>query len=120
MKYMLLIHEAAGTREAFSGEQGAALMAAIEQVMGEITASGELIGTGALADPVQTRTVRVQGGVPVATDGPFAEAKEHLGGYLLLDVDSLERATEIAAAWPQLESGAIELRPLLGGGGDAM
>jgi hypothetical protein len=119
MKYMVLIYETAGTREAFMGEEGRALMATIEEVMAEITASGELIGTGALADPDQTRSVRLREGAHVTTDGPYAEAKEHLGGYLLLECETLERATEIAARWPLLPSGAIELRPLMGGSGDA-
>jgi hypothetical protein len=113
MKYMLLIHETAGTRATFMGEQGAELMATMEAIMSELTASGELIGGEGLADPSQTRTVRVQGGQRVTTDGPFAEAKEHLGGYLMLECDSIERATSIAQRWPLLESGAIEVRPVM-------
>ena len=61
----------------------------------ELTASGELIGGEALADPSNTRTVRVQEGVPVVTDAPLAEAKEHFGGYLLVECESIERAVEI-------------------------
>lgn len=75
--------------------------------MKELNASGELIGGQALADASSTKTVRVRGGVPVITDGPLAEAKEQLGGYLIVDCDSVERATEIAARaedtdWPQI------------------
>jgi hypothetical protein len=120
MKYMLLIHETAGTREAFFGEQGAELMATMDAIMAELTASGELVGGEALADPSQTRTVRMQAGRRVTTDGPFAEAKEHLGGYLTLECGSIERATEIAERWPILESGAIEVRPLMEQSGEEM
>jgi hypothetical protein len=120
MKYMLLIYETAGTREAFSGEAGKELMATIHEIMGELTASGELVGGEALADPENTRTIRLREGARVTTDGPFAEAKEHLGGYLMLECESIERATEIAERWPILPSGALELRPLMGGSGAEM
>ncbi len=95
-------------------------MAAIHEIMAELEASGELVGSEALADPVQARTLRIVDGARVTTDGPFAEAKEQLGGYLLLECESLERASEIAARWPMLPSGALELRPLMGGGGEEM
>jgi hypothetical protein len=120
MKYMLLIYETAGTREAFSSDENSHLMAAVGEIMSELTGSGELIGGEALADPSNSRTFRLQGGDRVTTDGPFAEAKEHLGGYLLLECETLERASEIAARWPILPSGALELRPLMGGSGEEM
>jgi hypothetical protein len=120
MKYMLLIYETAGTREAFSGDEGKELMAAVNEIMAELTSSGELVGGEALADPENTRTFRLRHGARLTTDGPFAEAKEHLGGYLLLECETLERATEIAERWPILESGALELRPLMGGSGAEM
>jgi hypothetical protein len=120
MKYMLLIYETAGTRETFSSDAGKELMAAVHEIMGELTASGELVGGEALADPVQSRTLRIVDGARVTTDGPFAEAKEHLGGYLMLECDSIERATSIAQRWPLLEAGAIEVRPVMGQSGAEM
>ncbi len=68
--------------------------------MKELTESGEWSAAKALADPSQAKTVRVRDGVPAITDGPFVEAKEQLAGYCLLDCETLERATEIAARWP--------------------
>ena len=86
-------------------------MAEVDAVMKELTESGELVGGEALADPSNTRTIRVVDGAPAITDGPFAEAKEHLGGYLIVDCESAERAAEIALRWPE--------RALLAAGGAA-
>jgi hypothetical protein len=118
MKYMLLIYDNADTRELFSGPDGKALGEEIEALMAELTSSGELVGGEALADPSQTRSIRSRDGVPVVTDGPLAETKEHFGGYLMVDCESLERATEIASRWPNARFAAMEVRPLMNGGGE--
>ena len=62
----------------------------------ELTESGELLRVDGLAHPTNTKTIRLQDGVPVVTDGPFGEAKEHLAGVWAIDVESIERAIEIA------------------------
>jgi len=113
MKYMLLIYDNPNTREVFFGEGGAEMMAEIETLLAELKESGELLGTAGLADPSNTKTVRVQGGLPVVTDGPLAEAKEHFGGYLLVDCENIERAIAIAARWPNARFCAMEVRPLM-------
>ena len=113
MKYMLLIYDNPRTREAFFGAEGKALMADMDTLMQELTVSGELIGGEALADPSQTKTVRIRDGATVITDGPFAEAKEHLGGYLIVECERPERATAIAARWPNAKFCALEVRPLM-------
>jgi hypothetical protein len=120
MKYMLLIYDNPDTRELFSGPEGESLMAEIDAIMKELTESGELIGGEALADPSQTVTVRPRDGVPAVTDGPLAEAKEHFGGYLMVEVESPERATEIAVRWPNSRFGAMEVRPLMDASGTEM
>jgi hypothetical protein len=117
MKYMLLIYDNPDTRQIFFGQGGAELRAEVDALMKELADSGELIGAEGLADPSNTKTVRVQGGLPVVTDGPLAEAKEHFGGYLLVDCESLERAIEIAARWPNARFCAMEVRPLMDQGG---
>lgn len=119
MKYMLLIYENPDTREIFSGEQGGELMATLGSIMEEVTKSGELVGTQALADPSTARSVRPGEGSPTITDGPFAEAKEFLGGYLVLDCD-LERALDVAGRWPTTGTGGIEVRPLMSDSGAEM
>jgi hypothetical protein len=118
MKYMLLIHDNADTREVFFGEGGAELAAEMDALMAELKESGELVGGEALADPSQTKTVRVRDGVPAITDGPLAEAKEHFGGYLIVDCESIERAIEIAARWPNARFAAMEVRPMMDVAGD--
>src|SRR5437667_4621843 len=67
-----------------------------------------------LAPPRRARSVRVRGGKTMVTDGPFTETKEAVGGFDLLECDSLEEAVEIAASHPNAEMGTIEVRPLWG------
>jgi hypothetical protein len=62
----------------------------------ELRESGEWVGGHGLADPTQAKTVRLENGVPVATDGPFAEAKDLIAGWMVIDVDNYERAIELA------------------------
>ncbi len=119
MKFMCFAYEDEETLNALSAREWDELRGETTAYVESLKVHGRLVSTYALQAKRKATTVKVRDGQRLVTDGPFAEAKEHLGGYLLLDVDSLERATEIAAAWPQLESGAIELRPLLGDGGDA-
>jgi hypothetical protein len=91
-----------------------------DALLQELRASGELVATDPLADPVQTKTVRVRDGSPVVTDGPLAEAKEHFGGYLIVDCESIERAVEIAARWPSSRFAPLEVRPIMDVGGVEM
>ena len=120
MKYMLLIYDNANTRENLLGDEGQALMAEVGAIMKELTESGELVGGEALADPSNTKTIRLVDGTPAITDGPFAETKEHLGGYLIVDCESAERAAEIALRWPSARFTPVELRPLMDTAGAEM
>jgi hypothetical protein len=113
VKYMVLIYNRPGFVEELSEAERTELFGEVGAVMKELTASGELLGTEALADPSNTRTVRVRDGVPAVTDGPFIEAKEQFAGYLLVDCESVERATEIAASWPDARRFAMEVRPVI-------
>jgi hypothetical protein len=114
---MLLIYSNPETVQAL-GEDLDAVMSEVGALVGELTKTGEWLGGEALADPVVAKTVRVHDGVPVVTDGPFVEAKEHLAGYCLLECESLERALEIAARWPDARFKGVELRPLMSGSAD--
>jgi hypothetical protein len=89
------------------------LTAQFVRLLQEIDESGELVATEALADPVNTKTVRARDGLPATTDGPYLEAKEQLAGYFVVDCDSPERATEIAARFPDALFGAVEVRPVM-------
>ncbi|TBW45299.1 hypothetical protein EZI54_23625 [Marinobacter halodurans] len=70
----------------------------------------QLLSTWALKSASQARTVQVRNGRTILTDGPFAETKEQLGGYFLVEVRDMEQALEIAAAWPSARIGSIEVR----------
>jgi hypothetical protein len=119
MRYILLIYDNPDTREIFSGERGGELRATLNAIIEEVTKSGELVGTQALADPSTAKSVRRGEGSPAITDGPFAEAKEFLGGYLVLDCE-LERALDVAGRWPRTGTGGIEVRALMNSSGAEM
>ena len=103
MKYMLMMHAPpAGWDTAGIGtwppEDIKAHIAFMVRFNKELTKSGVLVGAEGLAGPEQARVVRAQkGGGPAVTDGPFAEAKEFLAGYWIVDVETTEQAYEIAA-----------------------
>lgn len=102
MKYMLMMHAPRGTGEyAVSDWSEDDLKAHIGFMLGlngELTGSGELVGAEGLAQPGEARVVRAgKNGAPAVTDGPFAETKEFLAGYWIVDVESADRAYEIAA-----------------------
>jgi hypothetical protein len=120
VKFMLLIYNNPAAIEAMPQDERDQIFADVEQIMGELTASGEWVGGEGLAPGEQARTVRVRGGVPAVTDGPFAEAKEQLAGFLTVDCESIERAVEIAARWPDAKWWAMEVRPVMGGSGTEM
>jgi hypothetical protein len=78
----------------------------------DLTAAGELVAAEGLVDPSQARTITIQNGLPVATDGPFAESKESLAGYWIVDVESEARAIEIASRVVAFTEGPIEVRQI--------
>jgi hypothetical protein len=120
VKYILLIYNNPATYEAWTEEERNALFGEVGTIMQELTESGELVGGEGLADSSNTKTVRVRNGVPVITDGPLAEAKEQMGGYLIVDCETVERATEIAARWPDARYFAMEVRPIMHSAGTEM
>ena len=120
MKYLVLIYSNPESRqiwEGFSDDQRAEGYRYYAALTEELAASGELIVSEALADPLLTTRVSVRDGQTLTSDGPFAESKELLGGFFLLDCESGERAVEIAARVPEAELGLVEVRPVLELGG---
>src|ERR1700737_2415995 len=97
MKYILLIRNNADFLESLTAQERDGIMADVDRIVAELTETGEFLGDQALGHPSNTRTVRVRDGLPVTIDGPFAEAKEQLAGYLIVDVETEQRALEIAA-----------------------
>jgi hypothetical protein len=82
--------------------------------LNDLQARGKWMTGDQLAPPRRARSVRVRDGKKLITDGPFAETKEILGGFDIVEADSLEEAVEIAAAHPIAEMGTIEVRPFWG------
>jgi hypothetical protein len=115
MKFMLLIHQGTtplpGTPEwdALSGEEQGAVYASYQ----EVNETPGVTPGERMAGPADAKTVRVEDGKPILVDGPFAEVKEAIGGYLFLEADSADAAVELAAKIPAARmGGAIEIRPL--------
>ncbi|MGK5739482.1 YciI family protein [Micromonospora sp. URMC 103] len=113
MKYLLLIYSSPATWQALPGQQRERMTREHAALVAELTASGEYVGGHALADATHARVVRVRETVPMITDGPYAEVKEQLAGYDVVDCDSIERATEIAARLPEAGLFAVEVRPVM-------
>ena len=114
MKFMLLIWSNPENWDALSpaereelGGQALDEHAALDAALID---SGELVVSAGLADPITTRVIRVRDGVVASTDGPYAEAKEHLVGYYMVDCENLDRAAEIAARIPDARWDRVEIR----------
>jgi hypothetical protein len=113
MQYLLLIYDNEANLANMNQAEGDALHADYGKFTGEIVASGHFKGGNELHSITKATTVRVRDGKPLVTDGPFAETKEQLGGYYLVDAKDLDEATAIAARIPSAKSGSIEVRPIV-------
>ena len=106
-KYMVLIYGDEARWETQSAEEREAAMARYIA----LSQRPEVVGGAELEAVANATTVRVRNDETIVVDGPYAELKEALGGYYLLECDSIERACEFAAQIPAAEHGAIEVRP---------
>jgi hypothetical protein len=113
MQYMLLIYGDESSWGNRSEEERGQMMQAYGDYTQELRDSGAMIAGDAL-EPTQTATtVRVQNDETLTTDGPFAETKEQLGGYYLIEASSLDEALEWAAKIPGARHGSVEVRPVM-------
>ena len=110
MKYMIMTFGDTSGLEGKSPEWIKEMIEFMQRIDVELTESGELVFQQGLADPSQAKTVRFQDGAPVATDGPYAEAKESLAGYWLVDVENEARALEIASRVVAFTHEPLEVR----------
>lgn len=115
MKFLLIMQVNPAAMEALTAAERDSITTGHSEFMKVTQESGEFIATQALAGPANTVTVRGTGNVPAVTDGPFLEAKEFMGGYYLVDVESAERAVELAKLIPdtRFNGFAIEIRPVM-------
>jgi len=115
VKYLIMIYSNPMSRavwEKFSREQRAEGLTVYDALRDDMIASGEYIVSEALADPSLGQRVSVHDGQTMTSDGPYAEVKEHLAGFFLIECDSMERAVERAARVPEAALGLVEVRPV--------
>lgn len=114
MQYMLLIYE---PQDAFAGEEGQSILEDIVAkhmaLADELRTRGIQRGGAGLQGVETATTVVTQGGQKTLHDGPFAETREHLGGYYLIDVPSLDEALTIARRIPGVDGMKVEVRPVM-------
>lgn len=113
MRYVMLIYETPADFEARMPERGEPYVAAWRAYYKALVEAGVFVGGGApLKEAGTATTVRVKDGRRHVQDGPFAEAKDQLGGFMILEFESLDTALEWAARCPAAATGAVEVRPM--------
>ena len=118
MKYVVLIYSNPATWGALPAEEVERVINVHNDLIAELTSSGEFVGIYRLADATNARTVAQRDGLPAVTDGPFGESKEVLASLWELDVESMERAVEIAGILTP--HATIEVRALMDAAGMEM
>lgn len=113
MEYLLLICQNEANRTKMTQAEETALYQEYGQLIQELTAKGKFLGGNQLKPTTMATTVRVRDGKRVVTDGPFAETKEQLGGYFLVNANDLDEAIAIAARIPAARTDCIEVRPVV-------
>jgi hypothetical protein len=113
MRYLCLIYENEKAWDTMPKEEANAVFGEYFTFTEGIKQSGKLLGGEALQPTQTATTVRVRNGKVASTDGPFAETKEQLGGYYLIDARDLNDAIQVAAKIPGARYGAVEIRPIM-------
>ena len=113
MQYLLLIYDNEANMAKMQGEEQKAFMAEYFEYTQALKDAGAFIAGDALQGVATATSVRLRDGERMITDGPFAETKEQLGGYYLIDVDNLDEAIEWGAKIPSSRYGTIEVRPVM-------
>ena len=112
MKYLCLIYDEEKKLQGMSKSEMDALMGEYFSFTTDIRKSGQFLGGNDLQPVANATTVRVRNGKLSTTDGPFAETKEQLGGYYLIEAKDLNEAIQVASRIPSAKLGAIEVRPV--------
>jgi hypothetical protein len=113
MQYMLLIYSENGGSQSLSETELRSIYAEYFRLGDDLRAQGKLISSEELQSAANATTVQVRNGETVVTDGPFAETKEVLGGYYLIEAESLDEAIDWAGRIPAARNGKVEIRPVL-------
>lgn len=112
MKFMLLIYNEGALLDALPAGEADDMMRGCLSHADELMRDGVLLESRMLEDAGTARSVRIRGGRITATDGPFAEAKEVLGGFNLIEAPDMEEAVRIASEFPWARTGCVEVRPV--------
>ena len=112
MRYLCLAYEQESVVNALSRPEWDALRGETLSYVEELRRRGHLVSTEPLQSARAATTVRVRSGKVSLTDGPFAETKEQLGGFFLIDARDLNEAIQVASKWPSARLGSIEVRPI--------
>jgi hypothetical protein len=112
MKYMLLVHHDEETFARRSEEERSTMIKESVQLANQLHVSGQYLGAAPLHPSSETTCIRVREGKRIVTDGPFAETREQIGGYFLVDARDLEEAIDIASRIPGARIGTVEVRPV--------
>jgi hypothetical protein len=113
VQYVLLIYGEEGTWDALADDERGAVYAEYRTLNTELRGQGKLVAGEELQSIATATTVQVRDGDAVVSDGPFAETKEALGGFYLIEAESLDEAIEWAARIPSARTGTIEIRPVV-------
>lgn len=113
MKYALLLYADESKMPDYTTSEGAAEMQQWGQFSEQLGAAGAMLGGEALQDTATATTVQVRNGSTITADGPFAETKEALGGFYLIEADDLDGAVAWAEKIPNVGYGTVEIRPLM-------
>lgn len=115
MKYLCMAYEEESKLDALSQSEWTALRAETLSYVDELKKGGYLIAAEPLQSVRTAATVRVRNGKTSITDGPFAETKETLGGFFLIEAIDMNEAIQVASRWPSARLGSIEVRPIEAG-----
>jgi hypothetical protein len=114
MKYLLLVYMKEDAMNSAEREQ---CYADSTQLCHDLSAKGQFVGASPLQPIATAKSVRVRDGRRLVTDGPFAETHEQLGGFFMIDANSLDEALAVAARIPAARKGTVEVRPVIELGG---
>ncbi len=112
MRYLLLIYSAEAFENQFPADENERLIAEFRNFTRKLQEAGALIASDRLRPTADATTVRLRGGESLATDGPFAETKEQLGGFYLIEAKDLDEARAWATQIPSATYGCVEVRPI--------
>jgi hypothetical protein len=113
VQYLLLIYGTEGQWESLTDAEREAIYEEYSALSNDLREQGKLVSANELQPTATATTIRLRDGETVVSDGPFAETKEALGGYYLIEAESLDEALEWAVRIPSAREGAIEVRPVV-------